>query len=96
MNLAVTESEVLNTDVDNIDVSTVDLVLSKESNVLKDLTVYSDLDHRDTPRSSTALDIGQYVTPEISSISSDLRYKLLKDPWKPDANYNLLQLSIHV
>ena len=83
----------MNADVDNIDASAVDLVLSKESNVVKDLTVNSDLDSRDTQRSSIALDIGQYSTPEIPSISSDLRYKLLKDPWKPNANYNFPSVS---
>ena len=83
----------MNTDVDNIDASAVDLVLSKESNVVKDLTVNSDLDSRVTQRSSIALDIGQYATLEIPSISSDVRYKLLKDPWKPNANYNSPSVS---
>ena len=76
-NLAVTESDVVNTVVDNIDASAVDLVLSKESNS----AIYSDLDYPETPRLTVAQDIAQFATPEISS---DLRYKLLKDPWKPD------------
>ena len=80
-NLAVTESDVVNTVVDNIDASAVDLGLSKESNVAKDSAIYSDLDYPETPRLTVAQDIGQFATPEISS---DLRYKLLKDPWKPD------------
>ncbi|ESO00518.1 hypothetical protein HELRODRAFT_175961 [Helobdella robusta] len=38
-------------------------------------------------KGNNTLDIRQYATAEISSISNDLRYDLLKNPWKPDENY---------